>query len=91
MHSILRSIAKLTGLLGLYPPAHPVVEQIISEAIENISTYLTLHPELTVGIVEHRLVVEDMPVEDCGVIEMELMNSMEKAGIGSVTIRHGVS
>ena len=91
MHSILRSIAKLTGLLGLYPPAHPVVEQTISEAIENISTYLSLHPELTVGIVEHRLVVEDMPVEDCGIIEMELMNSMEKAGIGSVTIRHGVS
>lgn len=42
MHSILRSTAKLTGLLGLSPPAHPVVEQTISEAIENISTYLLM-------------------------------------------------
>ncbi len=89
--SLLRSIGKLIGLMGLYPCTHPVVVQAVSEAIGYISAYLSSHPELTIGIVEHRLVVEDLPVEECGIIETEMMNGFDKAGIDSITLRHGVT
>lgn len=89
--NIIRSLGKLMGLMGLYSPGHPVVDRTLSELIDNTNRYLSSNPELSIGIIEHRLVFEEMQVEDCGLIESEMINIFEKAGIASVTLINGVT
>ncbi|MDD5435912.1 MAG: PAS domain S-box protein, partial [Nitrospira sp.] len=88
---LIRSIGKLPGLMNLYSYNHPAVEQAVSFSIDNINKFLSIHPELTIGIAEHRLIIGDYTVEDPGLVEQELIESLEKAGIAGITIETGVS
>src|SRR3989304_2046091 len=89
--NIIRPLGKLMGLMGLYSPGHPVVDRTLSELIDNTNRYFSSNPELSIGIIEHKLVFEEMQVEDCGLIETEMINIFEKAGIDSVTLINGVT
>ncbi len=89
--NIIRLLGKLLGLMGLYSPGHPVVDRTLSELIDNTNRYFSSNPELSIGIIEHKLVFEEMQVEDCGLIESEMINIFEKAGIDSVTLINGVT
>lgn len=88
---IIRLLGKVLGLMGLYSADHPVVGRTLSEFDDSINCYLSSNPEFSIGIIEHRLIFEELPVEDAGMIESEMISILENAGIASVTLMHGVS
>jgi len=87
----IRSIGKLLGLLNLYSPEHPIVEKALSDALNYIHLYLDEHPDLTIGVVERRLVVGDSPIEEIGLVGDEIVEALDRAGIDSITVVKGVS
>lgn len=89
--TLIRSIGKLIGLMNLYSINHPAVGQALSSAINDINEYFANHPELTIGVTEHRLIIGDYSVEDHGLIEREFIELLEKAGIAGITVETGVS
>ena len=90
-HNIVRSWGKLLGLMSLYSPDHPVVKRVLSDIAGSITQYLSEHPELTMGIVEHKLVVEDTRLEESGLVEIEIVTLLERGGIDTVTFVYGVT
>lgn len=89
--SILRPMNKLFGLMSLYSHDHPIIDKTLSDTFYTIKEYLSGYPELTIGMAEHRLVVGDTPVDESGWVESEMVELLEKAGIGSITIVDGVT
>lgn len=87
---IIRSIGKLLGLMNLYEHEHPAVEQALANTINMINQYLASEQELTIGVAENKIIIGDNHFEETGLMEMELIELMEKAGIGSFTIENGV-
>lgn len=87
---VIRSIGKLLGLMNLYEHEHPAVEQALAYTINNINQYLASEQELTIGVAENKIIIGDNHFEETGLMEMEIIELMEKAGIGSFTIENGV-
>lgn len=86
-----RSLGKLLGLMNLYSHDHPAVGQALTYSINYINQFLSSYPELSIGVVENKLLIGEEPVAEPGLVEMEIIDLMEKAGICSITIEPGVS
>lgn len=87
---IIYPFGKLLVFMNLYSPDHPLIKQTLEEVHRNISLFLKRSPELTFGIVDGRLMVGDEILEERNVIENEVIEIFNKAGIDSISIHDGV-
>jgi putative nucleotidyltransferase with HDIG domain len=88
---LLRGLAGLRRLTGMYPAGHPAIEQKLSELNDAVQTYLRDVPTLCIDVIHGLPHVDGLAFRPDGESPADAVRELTALGIDSVHIRAGVT
>ena len=89
--ALLRGLAGLRRLTGMYPAGHPAIEQKLTELNDVVQKYLRDVPTLCVDVIHGLAHVDGLAFRPDGDSHVEVLRELTELGVDSVHIRAGVS
>jgi putative nucleotidyltransferase with HDIG domain len=89
--ALLRGLAGLRRLTGMYPAGHPAIEQKLTDLNDAVQKYLRDAPMLCVDVIHGVAHVDGLAFRPDGDSHVEVLRELTELGVDSVHIRAGVT
>ena len=88
---LLKGIASLRRLTGMYPAGHPAIIQKLEEIDEPIQRHLRESPELRLDIIHGQAHLDGIPFRGEGESHAQVVRELGELGVDSIHIRAGIT
>jgi putative nucleotidyltransferase with HDIG domain len=88
---LLKGIASLRRLTGMYPAGHPAIIQKLEEIDEPIQRHLQESPELRLDIIHGQAHLDGIPFRGEGESHAQVVRELGELGVDSIHIRAGIT
>lgn len=89
--AVLKGIASLRRLTGMYPPGHPAIVQKLAEIDEPIQRYLHESPALRIDVVRGQTHLDGVAYRSEGESHDQLLRDLAELHVDSIHMRPGVT
>jgi putative nucleotidyltransferase with HDIG domain len=89
--SLVRGLASLRRLTGMYPPGHPSIEQKLAEMDDEVQTHLARVPQLRLDIIHGDVHLDGISFRQDGENHAQVVKELGDIGVDSIHIRRGVT
>jgi len=76
--------------MGIYPAEHPIIARSLKRSYQELKDYLEKGGDLTISIIENKLVVEELPLEEKDKTLMKFIPDLNSRKIQSITFLKGL-
>jgi putative nucleotidyltransferase with HDIG domain len=88
---IVRRLAAAVRSIQLYAGSHPLVQRNIAGLADALAQLHASEPAVTIGFIEHEIVVCDTPLQKAGPSLIELARRLRTRGVERISVEHGVT
>jgi hypothetical protein len=89
--ALLRGLAGLRRLTGMYPAGHPTIEQKLSELNDAVQRYLRDVPTLCMDVIHGQPHVDGIAFRSDGDANGDVLRDLRELGIDSIHLRAGIT
>lgn len=87
---LIKQLHVVTTDMGIYPAKHPMISRSLKVSYQELRDYLEKEKDLTISVVENRLVVEDLPLDERDKTFMKFLLDLNNRKIQSITFLKGL-
>jgi putative nucleotidyltransferase with HDIG domain len=88
---LLKGLASLRRLTGLYPAGHPAIEQKLVELDETIQQHIRTASALRIDVIHGSAHLDGVPFRQDSEVQSQVLRELTDLGVDSVHIRAGVT
>lgn len=88
---LLKGIASLRRLTGMYPAGHPAIVQKLDEIDEPVQRHLQDSPELRLDVIHGQAHLDGIPFRGEGESHTQVLRELGELGVDSIHIRAGIT
>jgi putative nucleotidyltransferase with HDIG domain len=89
--ALLKGLVSLRRLTGLYPAAHPAIEQKLTELDEAVQRHIRTAAELRLDVIHGSAHLDGVPFRQDSEAQAQILRELTDLGVDSIHIRAGVS
>ncbi len=87
---LIKQLHIVTTDMGIYPAKHPMIARSLKASYQELRDYLKKERDLTISVVENKLVVEDLPLEERDKTFIKFNSDLSSRKIQSITFLRGL-
>ncbi|HET7618748.1 MAG TPA: HD-GYP domain-containing protein [Vicinamibacterales bacterium] len=88
--AVIKGLASLRRLTGMYPPGHPSIEQKLNEVDGSVQRHLRSVPMLRIDVIQGVPHVDGTPFRTEGETHAQVLRELTDLGVDSLHIRAGI-
>jgi putative nucleotidyltransferase with HDIG domain len=88
---LVKGLASLRRLLGMYPPTHPLIAQRLEELDTIVRQHLAAAPTIEIDIIHGHVHLNGVAFQDESEAQAQIVRELTDLGVDSIHIRDGVA